>query len=721
MPASGERPVPDREKPPKRRFSFGLRFSLVVYSLLTVLLTAVAVDVPWQYISRQNVSDLAGQINAEILNGLSNEVDGVFRTTVAAQQTIRDALEAGIVDVEDAHKREPFFFAFLQANPQFSWVSFGKPNGDLYGIQRRDAKVMRAETSRWDPSTRKATRTIDYYVTTGGLPHYFETKIETNDYFAPDRDWYKQAAAADGPIWTDLYLFATSGLPGLNTAVAVRRDGKVIGCLTIAIALERITDYLNGIKISGHGAAFIVDRQGRLIAFRDLAAGQGAAPVDEPYLKPIGEMNSPLIAPALAAMSAGGLRFDGIDKRQQMSLDDRRLGGRYFYSVAPLGRQGWVVGTVLPESDFTQQIDANRDKLLVAVFIALCLVSLIAVVTSRILFVRPLRAIALQTADIANFDLSRIVPVRSRIREIDWLSAGIVQMSRGLASFQKYLPIDLVRLLLARGMVAELGGEKRTLTIMFIDLAGFTRQSERLGHRLVPQLGEFLDAMSREIASAGGTIDKYIGDNVMAFWGAPDFTDNHAADACRGALLCVRRLESIRTEWLKRGMPDFRAHIGLNTGRVVVGNIGSGDRLNYTAIGDPVNLASRLEGLNRTYGTDAIVGQSTFEHVRYEFIFRRLDTVTVRGRDEPVKIYELLAEATEPAADEERFAWVGVFEEGLALYERQDWAAAIVRFRRAIELRGADPPSVLFIERCERLSSAEPVRAVGGAKNVAAE
>ena len=100
MPPNGERAIPDRENPPKRRFSFGLRFSLVVYSLLMVLLTAVAVHFPWQYISRQNVSDLASQINGEILNGLSNEVDGIFRTTVAAQQTIRDALEAGIVDVE---------------------------------------------------------------------------------------------------------------------------------------------------------------------------------------------------------------------------------------------------------------------------------------------------------------------------------------------------------------------------------------------------------------------------------------------------------------------------------------------------------------------------------------------------------------------------------------------------------------------------------------------
>jgi adenylate cyclase len=280
MPANGERATPNRQNPPKRRFSLGLRFSLVVYSLLTVLLTAAAVHLPWQYISRQNVSDLASQINGEILNGLSNEVDGIFRTTVAAQQTIRDALEAGIVDVEDARKREAFFFAFLQANPQFSWVSFGKPNGDLYGNQRREAKVMRAETSKWDPDARKATRTIDSYVATSGMPHFFESKTETNDYFAPDRDWYKLALAADGPIWTDLYLFATSGLPGLNTAVAVRRDGKVIGCLTIAIALERITDYLNGIKISGHGAAFIVDRQGRLIAFRNLGTDRSAAGAD---------------------------------------------------------------------------------------------------------------------------------------------------------------------------------------------------------------------------------------------------------------------------------------------------------------------------------------------------------------------------------------------------------------------------------------------------------
>ena len=557
MPPDGERATLEGENRPKRRFSFGLRFSLVVYSLLTVVLTAIAVDVPWQYISRQNVSDLASQINAEILIGLSNEVDGVFRTTVAAQQTIRDALEAGIVDIEDPHEREPFFFAFMQANPQFSWISFGKPNGDLYGVQRRDAKLMRAESSKWDPSARKATRTIDSYIATSGRPHYFESKIETNDYFAPDRDWYKLAVAADGPIWTDLYLFATSGMPGINTAVAVKRDGATIGALTIAIALERITEYLNGIRISRHGAAFIVDRQGRLIAFRTLGAEPGSAVSAEAYLRPIGEIKSPLLELALSTMAASGIRFDDIAAQRQLSVDDKSLGGRFFYSVAPLGRQGWVVGTVLPESDFTRQIDANRDKLLVAVLVALCLVSLIAVVTSRILFVKPLRAIALQTADIANFDLSRIVPVRSRIREIDWLSAGVVQMSRGLHSFQKYLPIDLVRSLLARGMVAELGGEKRTLTTMFIDLAGFTRQSERLGHRLVPQLGEFLDAMSREIAAAGGTIDKYIGDSVMAFWGAPDYTDDHAADACRGALLCVKRIEVLRADWQQRGHARF--------------------------------------------------------------------------------------------------------------------------------------------------------------------
>src|SRR5215469_8830402 len=161
----------------------------------------------------------------------------------------------------------------------------------------------------------------------------------------------------------------------------------------------------------------------------------------------------------------------------------------------------------------------------------------------------------------------------------------------------------------------------------------------------------------------------------MAFWGAPVPSERHAIDACAAALRSQRLLASQRAAAEHCGGTPLRVRVGINTGRMLVGNIGSSERLNYTVIGDPVNLASRLEGLNRVYSTSIIVGHATYEAAKYEFVFRRLDTVTVRGRDEPVRIYELLAESA-GAADDEAFAWVKLFERGLASFEEQDWQAA---------------------------------------------
>jgi adenylate cyclase len=712
-------PALDGEPDGKRRLLFGLRISLVVYSLITVLVTAVAVYLPWLYISRDNIGDLARQINGEIVKGLSGEVDGIFRSAASSQQTLRDVLQAGLVDFEDKKAREKLFFAVMQANPQFSWVSVGKPNGDLYGIQRRDASFLRAEESKWNPDTKEATRTLDYYVETGDLVHYYQTKIRVDDYYSPARDWYKQAAASEEPIWTDLYLFATSGKPGLNTAVRLMRDGKLVGCLTIAIALERVSNYLDQIDIARHGAVFIVDRTGRMIAYRKLEANAEPEAAST-YLKPLGEIKEPLLHLATTALADNGVGLEKLTGQQQLLVDSPSLGGRYFVSIAPAGHLGWVLGTVLPERDFMTRINQNQDKLFLALLVALCIVGLMAIAAARALFVSPLRKIFGQIVDISRFDLSQARYVPSRIRELDTLSRAVVQMTKGLASFQKFLPTELVRSLLARGIVAELGGENRTLTMMFMDLQGFTTLSEQYGHRLLPQLGEYFDEMSAQIAMCGGTIDKYLGDGVMAFWGAPAYNDDHAINACRAALACVKRLDEIRVEWRRQGKPDFRARIGLNSGRVIVGNMGSSERLNYTVVGDPVNLASRLESQNRTYGTNVIVGQTTYEAAKYEFVFRRLDTVTVKGRDEPVKIYELLAEVG-ATADDERFVWVKVFERGLTFYEEQNWQGAVEQFRKVVKMRGEDPPSAMFIERCEGRLSPDVVRAITGSANYAAE
>src|SRR5262249_47239741 len=309
-----------------------------------------------------------------------------------------------------------------------------------------------------------------------------------------------------------------------------------------------VTDYLQRISISRHGAIFIADADGRMIAYRNLDT-TGAPRLAQAYLHPLAEMKEPLLRLATSALAANGVAFRTVNSHQQLLVNDEALGGRFFVSVAPAGHLGWVLGTVLPEHEFMLRIDQNQGKLLVSLLMALCLVGLTAIAAARFLFVSPLRKIFAQIVDIASFDLTRVGYIPSRIREIDALSKAVVQMSSGLASFQKFLPTALVRSLLARGMVAELGGEKRIMTMLFLDLQGFTSLSERYGHRLLPQLGEWFDQMSSQIAAHGGTLDKYLGDGIMAFWGAPDHNDDHAVDGCRGALDCPRRLEEIREEW----------------------------------------------------------------------------------------------------------------------------------------------------------------------------
>jgi adenylate cyclase len=193
----------------------------------------------------------------------------------------------------------------------------------------------------------------------------------------------------------------------------------------------------------------------------------------------------------------------------------------------------------------------------------------------------------------------------------------------------------------------------------------------------------------------GGTIDKFIGDAVMAFWGAPTANVNHATDACAAALAAVRRLAA--------GGSGLRMRVGINTGMVLVGNIGSSDRLSYTVIGDPVNLASRLEAVNKRYGTEIILGEGTRDTAGEAIIVRRLDRIAVYGRTGGTIVYELLGLAGEPVPP-----WVEPYEAGLDAYEARRWSDAIALFERAIALRGGDEPSDILIARCRELLASPP-------------
>jgi adenylate cyclase len=279
---------------------------------------------------------------------------------------------------------------------------------------------------------------------------------------------------------------------------------------------------------------------------------------------------------------------------------------------------------------------------------------------------------------------------------------------RARETFSRFLAPAIVEDVLAKGGAVQLGGDKRVLTVLFSDIRGFTSISEKLDpHLLLELLNEYLTPMTDIVVSDHqGTLDKYIGDAIMAFWGAPQAQEDHALRACRAALGMMERLGGLRGRWQERGLPDIDIGIGINTGPMSVGFVGSQDRFyNYTVLGDAVNLASRLEGANKEYGTHVILGPETYAQVKDAVVARELDLVRVKGKHRPVEIYELvaLAPATpEVAAFVERFRW------GLSAYTAQRWDEAIARFREADELRGGDPTSRKYVERCEAMRRDPP-------------
>jgi adenylate cyclase len=246
----------------------------------------------------------------------------------------------------------------------------------------------------------------------------------------------------------------------------------------------------------------------------------------------------------------------------------------------------------------------------------------------------------------------------------------------------------------------RLGGERRELTILFSDLAGFTSLSEGLDpQELTHLLNDYLSEMSEFILAAGGTLDKYEGDAIIAFWNAPLSQPDHALAACRAALKCNQRLLQRAPEYEKRLGRALWARIGINTGPVVVGNMGSRQRFDYTVLGDAANLASRLEGANKVFGTPLMVSEDTWKQTRGELRGRKLGRLKVVGRRESVVVYQPLAKADRKVSHE-----MEVFAQGLDLVEKRKWQAALSCFK-TIE---TDPAAKAYIHKLSQLASESP-------------
>ncbi len=272
-------------------------------------------------------------------------------------------------------------------------------------------------------------------------------------------------------------------------------------------------------------------------------------------------------------------------------------------------------------------------------------------------------------------------------------------------AFGQYLSPTVVKRLIDNPDRLKLGGELKRLTAFFSDIAAFSTFSEQLSPtQLVDLLNEYLSAMTEIVLKYEGTIDKYEGDAIIAFFGAPLDYPDHAARACLASLEMQNKLALMREEWKAQDRPELTVRIGLNTGAMIVGNMGSTFRMDYTIMGDSVNLASRLEGVNKVYGTSVMISQFTYEDVKDVVEARELDKIRVMGKREPVAVFEVLAPKGEMSSGMEQA--VSQFKKGLALYREQSWDAAMETFREILKQRPHDAPSQTFLKRCEDFKAA---------------
>jgi class 3 adenylate cyclase len=269
-------------------------------------------------------------------------------------------------------------------------------------------------------------------------------------------------------------------------------------------------------------------------------------------------------------------------------------------------------------------------------------------------------------------------------------------------AFSTYLSGDVVQDILSDPSRLRLGGSKRRMTAVFTDIQDFSPLSEKLDPEdLVRLLNIYLSGLSDIILEQRGTIDKYVGDAIIAFFGAPLDIPDHALQACTAAILMKRKEQELAHEFRESGLNivPLLTRIGINTGNMVVGNMGSQRKMNYTIMGNAVNIASRLEGLNKLYGTWVLVSEDTIEETRNNFLTRRLDRVRPVGIHTPIQIYELVEFTT--SAPEEQRRTVELFHEALDLFEKRDWNGAEAAFQRTLDFSPEDSPSRVFLDRCK--------------------
>jgi adenylate cyclase len=599
----------------KRPLRLRLGLALTALMLLAVLSTALIVHASWNWTASRNIETVVASLNRQTADAVSRELQATFRGTEGAAEIVRSILFQGAIKVDDEAKREFVFLSVLRSIPAASWIGFGFPDGRFFGSHALDGgQIEMIEIGDADPAGGRTLRRDLYKLIPGDI-FFLNREKSDSAYVTLGSPWYRAAMKSDQPVWSMVDILPSGFEPAAVISTKLLLYSRFQGVLMVSLNLKRLSDFLGALDIARNGAAEIVSKDGVVLA--SSASGGKLPLIDE-----------------LRSFAAGEGMTDKL-----VSLPSA---GPVYVTTAPLEFNGWKLVTGIPRSAFTAEIDRNNRRLLLFVAVLAVIAAASAALFANISFARPIQRIAGELRHIESFSLARVKHIPTWLKELDDLSLALKRMATSLSSFGLYIPTEIVRQLIERGVEPKPGGEAHEITVLFADLPGFTKLTERFGPDVAPFLTQFLTLATEAVHREGGTVDKFIGDCIMAFWNAPSPEPDHAYRACRAANAIRAAMKHVpRPDGAES---DVAVRIGINTGTALIGHVGSTERVSYTAIGDVVNVASRLEALGKEFGTEILISDQTRERIANRLPVRALGTSAIRGREGSIQVFELLAE-----------------------------------------------------------------------------
>ena len=602
--------------------------------------------------------------------------------------------EAGRVTPEQTERAVELvtlLLPILVAEEELSSVHIADDDGAALMILEDDdgARVRVVNRPRW------GTQTLWFTIGRAGVPGNPEWR--ELDYDPLVRPWYRLLDdIPEGAVgWTDPYVFYTTGDLGITAASAWRHDGQR-HAVAWDVLLSTLSHFTQGLSndLSPRTSVLVMTPDRRVVGLPNEPAFATNEAIRAAFLKPAGQLGSPVAAGLV--MAAENLEMPASFSFE--AGEDTWWAGLQSYALGP--HHDLLLAVLVPNGDLLSEITHQRRILLVATALALLAALVYSLLLARS-YSRPLEALAAQSDRIRQLDFSEHAEIEAQLVEFQALARAQSQSLRALQSFAKYVPLDVVHELVKTDQVARIGGRLERVTILFTDIAGFTTIAESMAPEpLAEHLADYFDCVVHELQRHDATVDKLIGDAVMAFWGAPRPMADHARHAVDASVAAQTALTAANRRWREAGKPELPTRFGLASGEVIVGNMGAQDRLAYTVIGDTVNLASRLEGLNKQYGTRMMAEQSVVDAAASRHRWRRLDRVAVVGRAEPTWVYELLDDSVggELAAR---------YESAWDRYSERAFAAAVELLEPLVD-EYDDAPSRRLLDLCRALQADPP-------------